>query len=139
MRSPIRNLGSRNCPLSPHHLHLNHLRKQNNRFLSTQSTPTEKPPTPPSTPVNAHTYITTLLRNNDYENYLASLFVPARSRDAVWAVRAFNVETALIRESVRDAALGKGRIQWWRDAVDDVFAVSGTVSFWGGMSLESAP
>ncbi|KAJ3178291.1 hypothetical protein HDU87_003603 [Geranomyces variabilis] len=66
-------------------------------------------------------YISSLLRKADYENYLATLFTPSASRQAVWAVRAFNVETALIRENVKNPQLGVGRIAWWRDAIEKVY------------------
>ncbi|KAI8817577.1 isoprenoid synthase domain-containing protein [Fimicolochytrium jonesii] len=104
--------------------------------------PTSRPATTPAPLQNAQNYVTTLLQKHDYDNYLASLFVPARSRDAVWAVRAFNVETALIRESVKDSLLGKARIQWWRDAVDDVFAgrpPNHPVTLMLAQALETAP
>jgi len=36
-------------------------------------------------------------------------------------LRAFNVETALVADSVREGALAQIRMQWWRDAADSVF------------------
>ncbi|TPX62385.1 hypothetical protein PhCBS80983_g00528 [Powellomyces hirtus] len=74
-----------------------------------------------STTATATSYVTSLLRKADYENYVATLFTPSQSRQAVWAVRAFNVETALIRENVKNPQIGKGRIAWWRDAIDKVY------------------
>ncbi|KAJ3300142.1 NADH dehydrogenase (ubiquinone) complex I, assembly factor 6 [Borealophlyctis nickersoniae] len=59
---------------------------------------------------------------HDYEHYLTTLFIPAPARRGAWAVRAFNVETALIRENVKDVNIGKMRIQWWRDTIDKTFA-----------------
>lgn len=37
------------------------------------------------------------------------------------ALRAFNVETALVADSVKEAALAQIRMQWWRDAVDGLY------------------
>ena len=37
------------------------------------------------------------------------------------ALRAFNVETALVADSVKEAALAQIRMQWWRDAVDSLY------------------
>ncbi|KAL2917313.1 hypothetical protein HK105_202977 [Polyrhizophydium stewartii] len=62
-----------------------------------------------------------LVRTHDYENYLATIFFPARARPAAWALKAFNVETALIRDAVSDANIGAMRIQWWRDAIERTF------------------
>ncbi|KAI9000184.1 Squalene/phytoene synthase [Gaertneriomyces semiglobifer] len=67
-------------------------------------------------------YARCLVHQNDYENYLASLFIPSHARPAVWAIRAFNVETAQIRDTVKNADLGRLRIKWWRDAIDNTFA-----------------
>ncbi|KAJ3158118.1 NADH dehydrogenase (ubiquinone) complex I, assembly factor 6 [Geranomyces michiganensis] len=86
--------------------------------------PPRRPASSASTSTVSQTaYISSLLRKADYENYLATLFTPASSRQAVWAVRAFNVETALIRENVKNPQLGVGRIAWWRDAIDKVYSV----------------
>ena len=38
------------------------------------------------------------------------------------ALRAFNVETALVADSVKEASLAQIRMQWWRDAVDSIFS-----------------
>ena len=43
------------------------------------------------------------------------------TRAAVMALRAFNVETALVADSVKEAALAQIRMQWWRDAVDSLY------------------
>ena len=43
------------------------------------------------------------------------------TRAAVMALRAFNVETALVADSVKEAALAQIRMHWWRDAVDSLY------------------
>ncbi|TPX64560.1 hypothetical protein SpCBS45565_g05818 [Spizellomyces sp. 'palustris'] len=75
-----------------------------------------------STYQNAEEYAKKILRNSDYENYIATLFIPPAARTGAWAVRAFNVETALIRENVKNPNLGKMRIDWWRDAIEKTYA-----------------
>ncbi|PNH02586.1 NADH dehydrogenase (ubiquinone) complex I, assembly factor 6, partial [Tetrabaena socialis] len=44
-------------------------------------------------------------------------------RPALFAVRAFNIETALVAGQIRsrEAVVGQIRFQWWRDAVRDAF------------------
>jgi NADH dehydrogenase [ubiquinone] 1 alpha subcomplex assembly factor 6 len=64
------------------------------------------------------------IRNADWEGYTASLFLPAASRHAVWAIRAFNVETASVRDNVKDVMIGRMRIQFWRDTIARVYEVS---------------
>ncbi len=46
------------------------------------------------------------------------MFAPADRRDALFALYAFNLEIARIRESVREPMLGQIRLQWWRDVLD---------------------
>lgn len=63
-------------------------------------------------------------RKNDYENYLCIPFYPKQVQNAQYAIRAFNVELASIRESVSNAMIGKMRTQFWKDTIDKTFAVS---------------
>ncbi|XP_078473644.1 NADH dehydrogenase (ubiquinone) complex I, assembly factor 6-like isoform X1 [Lampetra planeri] len=62
------------------------------------------------------------VRQRDYEGFLCSLLVPSHARPAVIALRAFNVELAQIREAVTDTALGRMRVQFWRDAVEEIYS-----------------
>lgn len=59
-----------------------------------------------------------LLRDLDGEGYFAALFAPADRREALMALHAFDAELARVRDSVREAALGEIRLQWWRDVVE---------------------
>lgn len=61
------------------------------------------------------------VRKYDNDRFLLSLFAPADRREALWALHAFNLEIAKTREVVSEAALGRIRLQWWREAVDEVF------------------
>ncbi|AXS42570.1 phytoene/squalene synthase family protein [Breoghania sp. L-A4] len=58
-----------------------------------------------------------LVRRHDKDRYLATLFVPAGARPHVFALYAFNLEVARVRELVSDALPGEIRLQWWRDTL----------------------
>ena len=59
-----------------------------------------------------------LVRAADKDRFLASLFAPERRRGALFALYAFNVEVARVRELVHNPAAGEIRLQWWRDALE---------------------
>ena len=46
-------------------------------------------------------------------------FQPAATRPALYALHAFNLEVAHLRETAGEPALGAMRLQWWRDALDE--------------------
>ena len=58
----------------------------------------------------------------DKDRYLASLFAPDARRPYLLALYAFNIELARVRETVREPMLGELRLQWWRDALDGMYA-----------------
>ena len=58
-----------------------------------------------------------LVREADRDRYLATLFAPAEQRDALFALYAFNVEIARVRELAREPMPGEIRLQWWREAL----------------------
>ena len=62
------------------------------------------------------------LRQHDRDRYQTALFAPAERRDALFALDAFNYEVARARESVREPMIGLMRLQWWRDALDEIYA-----------------
>jgi len=62
------------------------------------------------------------LRRHDRDRYQTALFAPADRRDALFALYAFNYEIARIRDYVREPMLGLMRLQWWRDALDEIYA-----------------
>ena len=59
-----------------------------------------------------------LLRRDDRDRWLASLFVPQAVRRHIHALYAFSLEVARVREIVSEPLLGEVRFQWWRDALD---------------------
>src|SRR5947209_395102 len=61
------------------------------------------------------------LRQHDRDRYLTTLFAPAERRGALTALYAFNFEVAKTREIVREPLLGRIRLQWWREAVDEIY------------------
>jgi phytoene synthase len=58
-----------------------------------------------------------LVRSTDRDRYIATLFAPAQHRNALFALYAFNVEVAQVRDRAREAVPGEIRLQWWRDVV----------------------
>jgi len=61
-----------------------------------------------------------LVRASDKDRYLAALFAPAEHRGALFALYAFNLEIARVREVVRDPLAGEIRLQWWSDVLHGV-------------------
>lgn len=58
-----------------------------------------------------------LVREADRDRYLATLFAPAAHRDALFALYAFRVEIARVRDLAREPMPGEIRLQWWREAL----------------------
>ncbi len=59
-----------------------------------------------------------IARDGDPDRSLAALFAPSDIRADLFALYAFNVETARIAEQVSEPDLGAIRLQWWREALD---------------------
>jgi phytoene synthase len=66
---------------------------------------------------DAFAHCETLVRAADKDRFLATLFAPAKRRDALVALYAFNLEIARVREVVRDPVAGEIRLQWWSDVL----------------------
>jgi phytoene synthase len=75
----------------------------------------------PTNPADAE-YCRGLLRHHDPDRYVASLFASNGSRHGLWGVYAFGFEIARIRGLVSGPAPGEVRLQWWRDAIDGLYA-----------------
>jgi phytoene synthase len=67
------------------------------------------------------TSLVDLLRRHDRDRYLCALLTPADRRVAVIALYAFNYEIAKTREVVSEALLGRIRLQWWREAIEEAY------------------
>ncbi len=65
-----------------------------------------------------------LVKKCDYENYLVGLLFPRNCRQAYFAVRAFNVEIAMIKDQIPRNTFHAGRIrfQFWNDTLDDIYS-----------------
>jgi phytoene synthase len=64
-----------------------------------------------------YAYCEDLIRRNDPDRWLASLFVPQDLRRHIHALYAFSLEIARVKEAVSEPLLGEIRFQWWRDAL----------------------
>ena len=71
-------------------------------------------PAEPATPLE-------LVRRHDHDRFLVSLLAPADRRADLWALLAFNLEIARVREAVSQPIIGQIRLQWWRDAIDEIY------------------
>ena len=58
-----------------------------------------------------------LVRAGDKDRFLATLFAPQKYRRALYALYAFNLEVARMRELAREPMPGEIRLQWWRDVL----------------------
>jgi NADH dehydrogenase [ubiquinone] 1 alpha subcomplex assembly factor 6 len=64
-----------------------------------------------------------LVKKHDFENYLGGLLVPKQYQSAFFAIRAFNIEIATIKDSTHsNPHSGRIRFQWWRDIIDQIYA-----------------
>jgi NADH dehydrogenase [ubiquinone] 1 alpha subcomplex assembly factor 6 len=79
-------------------------------------------------------YCVDLVQNRDREGYLCGLLMPHKSRRSYFAIRALNVELASIKDGSVSRQVGgaefeesgasmalKIRVQWWRDAISQVY------------------
>lgn len=68
-----------------------------------------------------NTHCCDLVNKFDHDRYLTILYAPKEKRDGLYALYAFNYEISRIREVVSEPMLGEIRLQWWREAIDDIF------------------
>jgi len=61
-------------------------------------------------------------RHGDYEAYLVRRFIPVSARDAYDALRTLNLELARLPEMVSNPTIGRFRMQFWRDTINQTFA-----------------
>jgi len=62
------------------------------------------------------------VRRHDNDRYLTALLAPSGRREALFSLYAFNIEVAKTREAVSEPMVGQIRLQWWRDAIDTIYA-----------------
>lgn len=59
-----------------------------------------------------------VVRRGDYEGYLCGSFMPTAARESYYAMRAFNIEVAGVRDTARgNAQPARLRLGFWRDFV----------------------
>ncbi len=72
--------------------------------------------------VTADDYCAGELRRYDHDRYLTCLFAPEAKRAHLFALYAFNLELAKTAEIVSEEMLGEIRLQWWREALEGIYA-----------------
>ncbi|KAJ1983353.1 hypothetical protein H4R34_001339 [Dimargaris verticillata] len=65
-------------------------------------------------------YCRHMVQKHDRNQYLASVFFPAALRPAVWGLAAFNLELAMIRDTVSDESIGLMRLLFWKQFLDNL-------------------
>ncbi|PIK35088.1 putative NADH dehydrogenase (ubiquinone) complex I, assembly factor 6 [Apostichopus japonicus] len=60
-------------------------------------------------------------RKQDYENYLWLLLLPENVRSSVTALRAFNIELATVKDVVSTQEIGKMRMHFWKESLNDMY------------------
>lgn len=67
-------------------------------------------------------YCVELVYQKDHDSYLAGLLFPKEHRAAYYAIKAFNVEMATIRDQIPKTAVQAGRLrfQFWRDILTSI-------------------
>jgi phytoene synthase len=66
---------------------------------------------------DAFAHCAALVRAADKDRYVATLYAPVERRGALHALYAFDLETARVREAVRQPLAGEIRLQWWSDVI----------------------
>ena len=59
--------------------------------------------------------------DNDYENFLCTLLLPQTIRAAAFAIRAFNVEVALVEDRIKDKQIGLMRMKFWNNVIENIY------------------
>ncbi len=72
----------------------------------------------------ADTYCRGLVRAHDKDRFLATLFAPEKAQPHLFALYAFNLEVARIRNLVSEPHIGLIRQQWWRDTLEGIYSGS---------------
>jgi phytoene synthase len=72
--------------------------------------------------MNDQTYCADKVRLEDRDHYVAALYAPDETRPALLALYALSCELAAVPGLVSEPELGEIRLQWWRDAVEAMFA-----------------
>ena len=66
-----------------------------------------------------------ILRAQDRDRFISTLFAPDAKRPHLEALYAFNAEICRVRDAVTEPQLGLIRLQWWRDTVEAIYEGQG--------------
>lgn len=71
--------------------------------------------------IDGHKFCVSHVRRYDRENFLAALFIKDKlTRRAVFCLRAFNVELALVKDLTTDLQRAKLRFHFWSKLIDEI-------------------
>jgi NADH dehydrogenase [ubiquinone] 1 alpha subcomplex assembly factor 6 len=72
-------------------------------------------------------YCFELVKTHDYESFISGLLVPQQHRGIYFALRAFNVEIATIKDQIPRNNVNAGRIrfQFWKDCLHQLYEGNG--------------
>ncbi|XP_064394510.1 NADH dehydrogenase (ubiquinone) complex I, assembly factor 6-like [Halichondria panicea] len=68
-----------------------------------------------------NSYCIQSVRKHDYDHYLCCLLLPKSSQASAFSIRAFNIEIAQIQNQVSEQSIGKMRLQFWKDALNNIY------------------
>ena len=74
-----------------------------------------------SVPTSALNHCVQLVMQQDRERYLCNLHAPKAARPGLFAIHAFNIETAHVRNITTQEAAAMGRFGWWRSTLERAF------------------
>jgi NADH dehydrogenase [ubiquinone] 1 alpha subcomplex assembly factor 6 len=66
-------------------------------------------------------YCGEMVRAQDPDRFMIAMLCPPARRAALWALLAFNMEIARTRSVVSETQLGLIRLQWWREAIAEIY------------------
>ena len=67
---------------------------------------------------SSYRYCEAVVRAADKDRFLATLFAPQEKRGSLFALYAFGIEIASVRDRAREPMPGEIRLQWWRDVLN---------------------
>jgi phytoene synthase len=89
---------------------------------ATEAAPTVAPEKRAAAPsANEGRELEAAVRTGDEDRWLAAQFAPKPIVKKLIALYAFNLEVARIAERIKEPRLGEIRLQWWREAVEEIF------------------
>ncbi|XP_002735300.2 NADH dehydrogenase (ubiquinone) complex I, assembly factor 6-like [Saccoglossus kowalevskii] len=69
---------------------------------------------------NEH-YCMDVVKKHDYENFLCTLLLPKNARTATFALRAFNVDVATVKDNTSDIKIAQMRMQFWKETINEIY------------------